>query len=151
MRIMITRGTPGSGKSTWVAKNYPGAIVISTDKHHIDPDGVYRFKQERLTEFHDKTLREFVYLTTGELTPGDAGQDLVVDNTNIRVFEIAPYYRIAEAFGHKVQIIQMVCDPVKAAKRNTHGVPENIVIGMHNSIEPLPSWWNVKYVQEASH
>lgn len=154
MRVVLMSGVPGSGKSSYVRKHYPDAMVLSTDDHHIDPDGVYRFKSERLGEFHDVTLRRFAGAMLNESewvannfavrVPED--RVVVVDNTNVRMFEVAPFYRLAQACGHDVEIVRVYCDPDVAAARTLHGVPLARVREMAASFDPLPPWWKVKYV-----
>ncbi len=39
----------------------------------------------------------------------------------------------------------MICDPLTAAKRNVHGVPEEKVLEMFRNMEPLPPHYNVVY------
>lgn len=138
-KVTIMRGIPGSGKSTWARNNVVGRFV-SADDYFIDNNGVYVFNKDHLAAAHDLCLRNFVYLLDNE-TPS-----LVVDNTNVRAFEIAPYYRLAEAFGYHVEIIWLICDPVIAANRCIHGVPIDLVKSMSLSFDPLPSWWNVRII-----
>lgn len=42
--VIIMRGVPGSGKSTYVRNRYPEARVVSADRYFTDPaTGEYRF------------------------------------------------------------------------------------------------------------
>lgn len=132
------RGIPGSGKSTWLQKNAPGAAVFSADDYHVDAkDGIYKFKPENAKAAHDKCLRAF----TDFVVLGTANVDIAVSNTNVRVWELAGYVRIAEAFGFEVKIIRMVCDPEIAIIRGVHNVPPETVWKMYCEMEPLPGHW----------
>lgn len=138
-KVTIMRGIPGSGKSTWICNNTLGKTV-SADSWFLREDGSYGFDKEQLPHAHNWCLRQFLaYLYDGVT-------HIIVDNTNIRVYEIAPFYRLAETFGYNVEIIWLVCDPVKAFQRNIHGVPIELVKSMAISFEPLPPWWNVRIV-----
>lgn len=144
MKIIIMRGIPGSGKNHWIDTNLATSrkVVLSTDDYHVDPDGVWRFKQSQLAEFHNRTLCEYtkwVYLAS--LKEVTIPHHIVVNNTNIRLFELAPYYRLAEAFGAEVEIVWCFCSAETAYKRGTHGVPEQKVREMANSFEAIPLWW----------
>lgn len=149
MRVFIMRGIPGSGKSTWV-KNAWGAnekedwSIWSADKYHIE-NGIYRFDPKRAPEAHAWCLKNFIR----ELVSGEADV-LVCDNTNTAVWEIAPYYQAALAFGYQPEIVHVVCDLATAGHRNTHNVPATTIHRMWLNIvnEPLPSWWNITTVIE---
>lgn len=147
MNCVIMRGVPGSGKSTWIKNNYPDPEypkmqeIFSADHYHINDAGVYEFKPENIRKAHNHCL---IYFT--QMSSLGSGTTLIVDNTNIRVWEIAPYYRLAEAFGYDVEIIHVHADPVVAAKRTIHGVPPGRVLEMHRSIEPVPAWWNQRSI-----
>jgi peroxiredoxin family protein len=93
-----------------------------------------------LAEFHDLTLKQYAEAIIQGLPL------IVVDNTNIRVFEIAPYYRLAEAFGYDVEIFHVVADVGKCKKNNVHGVPSATIDMMANSLEAIPAWWKQRLV-----
>jgi hypothetical protein len=68
---------------------------------------------------------------------------VVVDNTNIRVWEIAPYMLGAAAYKFDVEIIELQCDFETAYNRNTHGVPEGTMREMNWYLQNeklLPFW-----------
>jgi len=69
-----------------------------------------------------------------------------VDNTNIRQRDYAAYYRLAEAYGHAVEIIRVAVDPDVAAARNTHGLSAERVRQMYADMDPIPRGWNFQYV-----
>lgn len=143
-KVYILSGVPGSGKTTWI-KESAGIIdytIVSADNYFTDPiTKKYNFNASKLAEAHDECLRCFLRAIESKAT-----RPIIVDNTNLKVWEIAPYYRIAEALGKDPVIIRFVGDPRIAAGRNVHGVPFEKVLQMHNGIEPLPPWWNVEYV-----
>lgn len=137
-RVTIMRGIPGSGKSTLARDIDPKALIVSADHYHM-VDGVYQFKKENASAAHNDCLKKFI---TATLTP--EVQHIIVDNTNVKVFEIAPYYRLAETMGFEVQIIWILCPPVVGVERTKHGVPLETIAAMANGFEPLPPWWNLK-------
>ncbi len=133
------RGCAGSGKSTWIKNNLPKATVFSTD-HYFMKDGVYQFDPKLLGTNHNLCLRDYTCALINKIP------EIVVDNTNVKVFEIAPFYRLAEAMGYAVKIVWIHCTWEVAAARNTHGVPPETVRQMSRSFEPLPLWWNLENV-----
>lgn len=138
-RCIIMRGLPGSGKSTY-AKGYfgPNSFYFSTDSF-FEENGVYNFNPTKLGENHNKCLLAFSDVAYNYRHSETT--NLIVDNTNIRVFEIAPYYRLAEAFGYQVDILWCVAPINLCVIRNIHGVPEQKIREMANSFEALPPWW----------
>ncbi len=124
MKIYIMSGIPGAGKSTYVAKNFPDAFVCSADNYHMR-NGEYKFDPNNIGKAHAACLRRFVGMVDG--TFGRARltafmEDIVVDNTNTTVAEIAPYYALAEAYEHDVEILSINVS-LNDSARNVHGVP----------------------------
>jgi NEDD4-binding protein 2 len=139
--IKIMRGIPGSGKS-FHAQGFYGdhdignAKIVSADRYFMR-DGVYQFDPTRISLAHQECFRQFV----------DAAKQfrwidlLIVDNTNVHLWECAPYVLAGEAFGHEVEMVYVRCDIEEAIARNTHGVPEAAIRRMAASFEePLPFW-----------
>jgi predicted kinase len=134
------RGIPGSGKSTWLKANRPNALICSADNFFM-VDGIYRYDAALIGSAHNMCLREFVRAVEQELP------DIAVDNTNVRVYEIAPYYRVAQALEYKVEIVWMQCMATDGIDRNIHAVPQATIWNMANSFEPLPPTWNIQHVR----
>lgn len=137
MKAILMRGFQGCGKTTWAKKNYPNALVICADNFFYK-ESVYQFDPTKLPAAHDWCLRRFLSATHRREPL------IVVDNTNIRMFEIAPYYRIAECLCYDVEIVQFLANP--ATCTNTHNVPLPTVEHLAKSIEPIPHWWKVRYI-----
>jgi predicted kinase len=137
------QGVPGSGKSTIAKERWPGVLTVSADDHFM-VDGVYRFDPSGLSEAHSSCFQAF-------LDAIEDGRDVIVDNTNSSVWELAPYFRYAEVKGYNVRIVRVLCDPEVAAARNSHGVPAHAVKRMAEAIEAsaaqLPPWWEVEVVR----
>lgn len=137
MKVVILRGMPGSGKSTWAKNNLPGAFVCSAD-HYFEKDGEYKFNPSQLGNAHGECMRIFICVLS-------EGRPLVVvDNTNVTKIEIAPYLSVAQAFGYDVEIICI--DPKLSLKelseRNVHGVPYQSLKNMERRWEwDFPPHW----------
>lgn len=144
----VMRGIPGSGKSSWLRAlpEFQSAnnICSADDYHLVYPQmtvGVerakptYVFRPENARDAHNKCMHEFVSLATCNAPV------LAVDNTNIRVWELAAYVRVAEAFKYEIKIVRMICDPFTAHGRNVHGVPLETIWRMHSEMENLPPIW----------
>ncbi len=138
MKVTILRGLPGSGKSTWVAKNYPEAKVLSTDNYYM-VDGEYKFDPSRLATYHAALLRDFV-----QLCLDGTASHVCIDNTNVEVWQFAPYYQLAVAYGHTVEVVEFYVPPEVCVARNKHGVPSSTVQRMFDRWQWCPLQWNVR-------
>lgn len=139
-QVIILRGVPGSGKSTWARMEYPDAPVFSAD-HYFEKSGRYIFDPSKLGEAHGECLRRFIDWANGSFDP-----IVIVDNTNTTVAEVAPYAAVALAYEHDVVTVTFLCDPKIGARRNVHGVPEKSIYAMdarlRASQRELMPWWN---------
>lgn len=148
MRVFIMRGIPGSGKTHWATnkwKENPDTTRTVSADHFFEER---EFDPSLLSEAHDECYRNFVEFCDH---PDKYNADtLIVDNTNLSGWEIAPYYRYAEISGHDVTIIEVICDPHKAFDRQLHGVPQrthaNMVIRFNS--QTYPDWWDTEAVEE---
>lgn len=134
MIVYIMIGVPGSGKSTYIKKNLPGTTVMSADHFFTGEDGVYRFDPKRLGEAHGTTLRKF-------LTELSKGFDIVVDNTNTTLVNIAPYEALASMHGATVRFVYIEADPTVAHSRCTHGVPLDTIVKASQQIASTFGQW----------
>lgn len=145
MSVKIFCGISGSGKSTYIKRSFPNAYVVSADYYFLNNEGGYKFDATKLSEAHGQCLRNFVTLCQR------CENDVIVDNTNTSMMEIAPYAQLALAYGHDLEIVIIEADPVKAQERNTHGVPLQGVTNQHERLVKtaagLPPWWPVKKVK----
>lgn len=144
MKVIIMRGVPGSGKSTYVSKNFPGAAVYSADDYFVNAEGVYVFDPRKLPQAHGKCLKDFVFHLERPFS-----SDAVIDNTNTTAVECAPYAALALAYGCALEIVTIQCDPEVAAARNTHGVSVEGVKAMHKRLTEaqLMPWWPHRIVE----
>lgn len=142
MHVMIMRGLPGSGKSTY-AKSVPNAHIVSADLY-FEQQGGYAFNPKQLHEAHIWCFREFLKLLQQRITP------IIVDNTNITAVEIAPYALAAESYGYTAEIMQFSTDVQTAAQRNVHRVPKRKIMMMQKALESakLPPWWKICHMKQ---
>lgn len=138
MNVWIYSGVPGSGKSTAIKNLHPKGTIFSSDDYYCQ-EGKYNYVAELIGEAHGWNLRNFIDYVSKTKT-GEA----VVDNTNTSIVEMAPYVAIAQAYGHKVKVVTLLCDPKKAWERNVHGVPLTTVMAMHEKLAnmEIPPWWD---------
>lgn len=132
---LISRGIPGSGKSTFnrilseVCAEAGYAISIhSTDDYHM-VNGKYVFQMDKLAWFHKRNYNAFSKSIT------DAVDVVVVDNTNLKAKEYKDYVAIATNSGYPVVAVRFIPDDVeKHFARQAHGVPLDRLVAMKESL-----------------
>ena len=152
--VIITSGIPGSGKSSWIRRNTNPYMteVFSADDFFLDRNGRYSFDPAGISLAHCHCLKSF----SERLTVLCACEDdccpvtLVVDNTNICAWEIAPYYSLATAYGAPVRVVRLLSEPSKAFRRNIHGVKREKVEQMAERMKTaeLPEFWNIEVITD---
>jgi hypothetical protein len=142
--VYVLQAIPGAGKSTLAEELAgEGGLVLSTDDYFM-VDGEYKFDIKEIGAAHAATLMAYIEALSENISP------VVVANTNSELFEIAPYYAVAEAFGYTPTILTIIADPVKHGMRNVHGVPLDTLELMARNIENfkrvMPPWWRREIV-----
>ncbi len=120
MKVIVLRGISGAGKSTWVSKNYPTATVVSADDYFRKDDGTYEYDRAKIDEAHEECYRLFSQAIQNK------DPLIVVDNSNVTIWEISPYVMPAQSFGYEVEIITLACDPEVAIKRKDWLTPDRV-------------------------
>lgn len=114
-QVFILSGAPGSGKShlaRYMEENMD-AETVSAD-YYMTENGEYKFDVSKLSDAHKNCFRDFC-----ELIDEDEVPVIVVDNTNIDAYEIAPYLMYAQINQCEVIIIEL-----HGEFKNIHGVGE---------------------------
>lgn len=140
-KIWIMRGLPGSGKSTRIKNHLPEATVFSADQHHmvmINGKWEYKYDPKNASKAHNICFRDYVQAVVDNLE-----SDIVIDNTNTSIAELAPYVRIAEAFERDYEIVFLHTTLEVAVTRNIHQVPITTIMAMNANLltEKLFPWW----------
>lgn len=127
--LFLLRGLPGSGKST-LAKMLVGDKDYchkEADMFFVDSDGNYNFKPSEIKDAHTWCQEEVEFLMKYE-------HKVVVSNTFTQVWEMQPYYDLAEKYGYKVFTIIV---ENRHGGVNEHGVPEDKLEIMRKRFEIL--------------
>ena len=130
--VYILSGIPGCGKSKLAKSLAFGrfSAIVSTDNFFIDnTTGEYKFDIKQTAVAHSTCMNKFI-----DCIYNDIIDTIVVDNTNIRHYEIVNYYFLAKMNNCNVNIRCFVAatidDIKKCIDRNIHGVPPETILTM---------------------
>ncbi|XP_056417865.1 NEDD4-binding protein 2-like 1 [Hyla sarda] len=134
--IYLLRGLPGSGKSSLarkLKKEFPSALVFSTDDYFLMEDGSYIYNPDLLLDAHKWNQKRARKAMSKGRTP------IIIDNTNILAWHMKPYAVMALENGYGVIFLEpnthWKFDVRELARRNSHGVPREKIQRMKNAYE----------------
>lgn len=130
MKVIIMRGVPGSGKSTWAANlaiKYD-AVICSADHFFVNEKGEYKWDPKKLDAAHEACKRKAEKMLA-------SGKSVVIDNTNIKKRMYRAYIYLADLFNAEVILAERRVDFRVAAKHGKHNVPFRQVEKMHLGFE----------------
>jgi len=120
--VVILRGFPGSGKSTFssILRKNGGLEVVSADDNLC-------FCENDLHRAHEECRRSFEAALANN-------RSVIVDNTNVRKSEYSFYRAKAETQGYAVVVVEFVCESTsdldRLRSRSIHNVPGSAVGAM---------------------
>ena len=136
-RLVLMRGIPGSGKST-LAKQIAGdkGVIYSTDDFFM-VNGQYVYDVKMIGKYHQKNFERTVLAMQKSIPL------IIIDNTNIKLWEMRKYVEEAQKYQYQVEVKQPQTDWAfnhkVCAKKNSHGVPEDKIKIMRDNYEPFNS------------
>ena len=127
-RLILMRGPPGSGKSTYAKNMFPEAFICSAD-HWFIRNGTYEYVPEEIGEAHVRCQVSTLQCMAAN-TPL-----IIVDNTNTQHWQTMLYTALAAAFGYAAEAIWVKTSLETCLSRNIHDVPDFVIEDMINRFE----------------
>ena len=123
MKLILLRGLPGAGKSTFAKfLQSIGTVHIEADQYFTDRNGNYNYDGSKIQEAHEFCQeRTKMYLANGS--------NVVVSNTSTTEKEIKVYQEIADAYG--ADFISLIVEN-RHGNSSVHSVPDHVMINMKN-------------------
>lgn len=146
-KLIIVRGIPGSGKTTFVKNQRAGdnpelSFHFEADMYFekfnpLSGQMDYNFDSSRLGKAHTWCREQ----TKQALTKGGK---VYVSNTFTTLKELVPYFEMATELGAKIEIHEMSWVPVvEGHRKSIHNVPQDAIDRMMQRwLFELPSPWN---------
>lgn len=159
-QVIILSGPSGCGKSTWIENNFgkvyrplmPAGVgagtagddanilhtVVSADDYFIDAEGNYTYDATKIRQAHASCFEQFLVALL------DKDATVIVDNTNCRQIEVAPYVQGADSFGFEHKIVQFFPPKGKFVDYNLVGMHE----GFNSSVALYTRENYIKFLHE---
>ena len=135
--VVILRGIPGSGKSSFVkmiSMCHDDTVIHEIDDLHKDAQGKFFWDEANAERLYTLNFANFV------ISCSKGRQLIIFDAINIEVKDFQHYVDIAEKYGYKVYV---VCPnpptPEESSKSNTHHTSAVQAREMYERWENWPS------------
>lgn len=139
--LLVTRGVPGCGKSTWIKDNglekytlSPDTIRLMFSSPKMNVDGTMSIPSDNDKRVWDlfQTILEF-RMASGDFT--------IVDATHTKLFYYKDYKQLCEKFGYELVVVDFSkIDLETVLKRNAgreqyKQVPKNVIVKMYETMK----------------
>lgn len=127
--LVLLRGLPGSGKSTFANFVWNDYAICEADKFFYDSEGNYLFDASKLKEAHKWCRDEVeIRMKDNEANP-QYYPEIVVSNTFTQEWEMDEYFKLAEKYDYMVFTIIL---ENRHGSKNVHNVPDEKLEQMRN-------------------
>lgn len=130
--LILLRGLPGAGKSTFANFIWNEYAICEADKFFYDKEGNYNFDGSKIKQAHEWCRNEVeTRMKDNEANP-QYYPEIVVSNTFTQEWEMEPYYELAKQYGYRVQSLIV---ENRHGNKSVHGVPDETLEKMESRFE----------------
>lgn len=130
--LILVRGIPGSGKSTFANLIWNSYAICEADKFFYDKDGNYNFDPSKLKQAHEWCQNEVeIKMQDNERNP-QYYPEIAVSNTFTQEWEMKAYFDLASKYDYKV--FSIIVENRHGGK-NLHSVPDDTLKKMKNRFQ----------------
>jgi predicted kinase len=130
--LILLRGLPGSGKSTFANYMFSNNI-FEADQYFYDEDEKYNFDASKLHLAHKYCqLRVEHAMEANLISGGMYFSEIVVSNTSTTEKELEPYLELAKKYDY--QVVSLIVENRHGSK-SIHNVPEETLIKMKDRFD----------------
>ncbi len=123
--LLIIRGIPGCGKSTFAKSIWSDGIIFEADKFFINEKGEYNFDVTKIKDAHAWCQSEVETLMKYQIENVPFGfGEVVVSNTFTQEWEMEPYMKLAEKYNYRV--FSLIIEN-RHGNKNQHNVPDETI------------------------
>jgi predicted kinase len=138
--VLIVRGRPGVGKTTWIQNNFGAACpTICSADDFLTVNSEYTYDPSKIEAAHDYCFDLFHESLRQERPL------VIVDNVMHRLWNVSPYMRVAKTFKYDCRLFHIYCpDHMEAFRRCQHEVPREKFEWLVKDFERAPKAWAEK-------
>jgi predicted kinase len=131
--LILLRGLPGSGKSTFANYMFSNNI-FEADQYFYDEKGLnYNFDASKLHLAHKWCQLRVEHAMEDNLkSDGVYFSEIVVSNTSTTEKELEPYLELAKKYDY--QVVSLIVEN-RHGNKSVHDVPEETLIKMKNRFD----------------
>lgn len=126
--VILIRGAPGSGKSTYANKlNLTNKKIFEADQYFYNDKLEYKFVPANLGKAHLSCYNRFT-----DFLKSDTGLTAIQSNTNINIRDMKPYIKYTLKNKYRLIVINIL-----SQYTSIHNVPQEVVDRMNNNLKPF--------------
>lgn len=124
--LVLVRGVPGAGKTTWAKKNLSDLQLIEADQFR-ELSGTYVYNEKHQTIAHQWVVGQVIDCLA-------KGRACVVTGTYVKLDYIRPLKEVAKKFGAIFRIVEL-----DGGFESVHeGATKEVIASLRKKYEPLP-------------
>ena len=127
--LILLRGLPGSGKSSFANLIWASQVICEADQFFYDKEGNYNFDATKLGQAHKACQDKVEMFMRDNQNNHQFYPEIVVSNTSTTEKELQPYLDLALRYGYIV--VSLIVENRHGGK-NIHGVPDEKLEAMRN-------------------